>query len=62
MAAWSPGYDGIGDYSRSVSNFRVENGAGHALPFEKTARNTWRVAAENSPAIVLNYDVYGATI
>ena len=61
MPAWSPGYYGIGDYSRNVSNFRAEDGAGHGLPFEKTAKNTWRVAAGNSPAIVLNYDVFGAT-
>ena len=61
MPAWSPGYYGIGDYSRNVSNFRVEDGAGHALPFEKTARSTWRVAAGNAPAMVLNYDVFGNT-
>jgi predicted metalloprotease with PDZ domain len=61
MSAWSPGYYGIGDYSRNVSNFRAEDGAGHVLPFEKTARNTWRVVTGNSPAIVLNYDVFGAT-
>jgi predicted metalloprotease with PDZ domain len=61
MPAWSPGYYGIGDYSRNVSNLRVEDGAGHALPFEKTEKNTWRVVAANAPAIVLNYDVFGAT-
>lgn len=61
MPAWSPGYYGIGDYSRNLSNFRVEDGAGHALPFEKTARSTWRVVSANAPAIVLNYDVFGAT-
>jgi predicted metalloprotease with PDZ domain len=61
MPEWSPGYDGIGDYSRNLSNIRVEDGARHALPFEKTAKNTWRVATGNSPAIVLHYDVFGAT-
>ena len=60
MPAWSPGYYGIGDYSRNVTNFRVADGSGHALPFEKTAKNTWRVAAANAPAIVVDYDVYGA--
>ena len=61
MPVWSPGYYGVGDYSRNVSNFRAEDGAGHTLPFEKTARNTWRVVTGNAPAIVLNYDVFGAT-
>ena len=61
MPAWSPGFYGVGDYARNVSNFRAADGAGRALPFEKTARNTWRVVAGNAPAIVLDYDVYGET-
>jgi len=60
MPVWSPGYYGVGDYSRNVSNFRVEDGAGHALPWEKVTTNTWRVAAANAPAIVVSYDVFGA--
>lgn len=61
MPVWSPGYYGVGDYSRNVLNFRAQDGAGQALPWEKVSKNTWRVAAGNAPAIVLNYDVYGAT-
>ena len=61
MPVWSPGYYGIGDYSRNVLNFRAADGVGHALPWERVTRDTWRVAAGNAPAIVLNYDVFGAT-
>jgi predicted metalloprotease with PDZ domain len=61
MPVWSPGFYGVGDYSRNVSNFRVEDDAKHALPWEKVTKDTWRVAAGNAHAIVLNYDVYGAT-
>jgi predicted metalloprotease with PDZ domain len=61
MPAWSPGYYGIGDYARNLSNLRVADGAGHPLPFEKTARSTWRVVASNAPEVVLDYDVFGAT-
>ena len=60
MPVWSPGFYGIGDYARNVLNFRAEDGEGHALPWEKVTRNTWRVAAGSEPSIVLNYDVYGA--
>src|ERR1700733_9213274 len=60
MPVWSPGYYGVGDYSRNVSNFGVTDGAGRALPWEKVSKNTWRVAAGNASSIVLNYDVYGA--
>jgi len=59
MPQWSPGYYGIGDYARNVSNFRAEDDSGHALGWEKVARNAWRVVAGNAPVIVLNYDVFG---
>ena len=61
MPAWMPGYYRILDYARNVSNFHAEDGAGHALPWEKITRSTWRVAAGNAPVVILNYDVYGAT-
>ena len=57
MPQWHPGYYRILDYAKNVSNFRAEDGAGHALPWEKVTRNAWRVAAGNARAIVLNYDV-----
>jgi predicted metalloprotease with PDZ domain len=60
MPVWSPGYYGIGDYARNVSNLRVTDGAGRALPFEKVSKNTWRVVS-NSTAVTLDYDVFGFT-
>src|SRR5580698_3284881 len=59
LPQWSPGYYGIGDYSRNVSNFHAEDGAGHSLAFEKIAKNAWRVVAANAPLVMLNYDVFG---
>jgi predicted metalloprotease with PDZ domain len=59
LPQWSPGYYGIGDYSRNVSNFHAEDGAGHSLAFEKVAKNAWRVVAANAPLVMLNYDVFG---
>jgi predicted metalloprotease with PDZ domain len=61
MPVWSPGFYGVGDYSRNLSNFRAEDGAKRALPYEKVTKNTWRVAAGGAATIVINYDVYGAT-
>ncbi len=57
MPAWMPGYYRILDYEKNVSNFRAADGDGHALGWEKVTRNTWRVAAAQSPVVVLDYDV-----
>jgi predicted metalloprotease with PDZ domain len=59
MPAWTPGFYGILDYAKNVSNFRAEDAAGRPLPWEKVTRNTWRVVAGNAPVVQLNYDVYG---
>jgi predicted metalloprotease with PDZ domain len=61
MPQWSPGYYGIGDYARNVSNFHAADSAGHQLAWEKVTKNTWRVVAEDATIIVLDYDVYGNT-
>jgi predicted metalloprotease with PDZ domain len=61
MPQWSPGYYGIGDYARNVSNFHAIDRAGHELAWEKVTKNTWRVVADNAPVIVLEYDVFGNT-
>lgn len=58
MPAWTPGYYRIMDYAKFVTDFRAEDGAGRVLPFEKTAKNTWRVHAGKAASIVVSYDVY----
>ena len=54
---WSPGYYRLIDYAGNVQHFRAEDGGRHALPFEKTATNTWRIATGGAPAVLLTYDV-----
>jgi len=61
MPQWTSGFYRIQDYERYVSNFHASDGAGHPFAWEKTARNTWRVIADDAPLITLDYDVYGAT-
>jgi len=58
MPAWMPGYYQLLDYAKNVQDFRVVDGAGKALGWEKTTANTWRV--ENPVAgslITVSYDV-----
>lgn len=61
MPVWTPGYYRIMDYAKNVKDFRAEDGAGQALPVEKTAKNTWRVRTGRAPSIVVSYDVYAFT-
>jgi predicted metalloprotease with PDZ domain len=58
MPVWTPGYYRIMDYSKSVKDFRAEDGAGRPLPVEKTAKNVWRVRTGKSATAVVSYDVY----
>src|SRR5580693_913835 len=50
MPVWMPGFYGIQNYASYVSNFRAADAAGHALGWEKTTKNTWRVVTGNAPA------------
>ncbi len=61
MPAWTPGYYRIMDYAKFVRDFRAEDGKGQPLPFEKTAKNTWRVRTGRASSIVVSYDVYAFT-
>ena len=61
MPVWTPGYYRIMDYAKFVKDFRAEDGDGRALPFEKTAKNTWRVRAGKASSIVVSYDAYAFT-
>jgi len=61
MPVWTPGYYRIMDYAKFVKDFRAEDGNGRALPFEKTAKNIWRVRTGKTSSLVIRYDVYAFT-
>ena len=54
---WSPGYYRLIDYAANIRNFYAEDGEHRAEPWEKTAKNTWRIASGNTPTLILTYDV-----
>ena len=43
LPAWSPGYYVILDYARNVGRFEARDSSGRPLPWEKSAKNAWRV-------------------
>ena len=49
------------DYAKYVKDFRAEDGDGRPLPFEKTAKNIWRVRTGKAASLVVSYDVYAFT-
>jgi len=61
MPVWTPGYYRIMDYAKFIKDFRAEDGNGRALPFEKTAKNIWRVRTGKTSSLVIRYDVYAFT-
>ena len=58
MPVWTPGYYVIMDYPKNVVNFGAEDGANHALAWEKTAKNIWRVKSGEATSVTVSYDVY----
>jgi predicted metalloprotease with PDZ domain len=58
MPAWSPGAYGIGNYERNVQEFSAADGAGKALPFEKTDKQTWRIARGSDQTVIVKYKYY----
>jgi predicted metalloprotease with PDZ domain len=61
LPVWTPGFYQIMDYSRNVLNFHSEDGSGSLLPWEKTAKNIWRVKSGRSASVIVSYDVYAFT-
>ena len=59
MPAWHPGYYRMIDYAKNLSNFRAQDAAGRALPWQKVTRNTWRIVTGAASAIALSYDILG---
>jgi predicted metalloprotease with PDZ domain len=57
MPAISPGYYRVLDFAANVENFNAEDGSGKPLPWEKIAKNTWRVGTDRIGLVRISYDV-----
>ncbi|MHB8094294.1 MAG: M61 family metallopeptidase [Candidatus Aminicenantales bacterium] len=57
IPVWMPGYYGIIDYAGKIQNFKVENGSGAPLAWEKSSANSWKVRTGNAPSVTVSYDV-----
>lgn len=57
MPVWMPGYYQLLDYADAVARFSAYDKNGHPLPWEKTNKNTWRVAHIPGAPITIEYAV-----
>jgi predicted metalloprotease with PDZ domain len=55
LPVWAPGFYGLGDYARNVTDFTARNAAGMTLVVEKPKPNHWVVTTDGSPTIVIAY-------
>ena len=58
MPAWRSGRYTILDLANGVRRFAATDAAGHALPWEKVDKSTWRVHLEQPTAIRIGYELY----
>jgi predicted metalloprotease with PDZ domain len=58
LPVWTPGSYLVREYARHVQDFAAKDGAGRALAWSKTNKNTWRVERDGAAEIVVKYRVY----
>ncbi|MBX0329314.1 M61 family peptidase [Oscillochloris sp. ZM17-4] len=58
LPGWTPGSYMIREYARHVQEFAALGPDGAALPWRKTAKDTWRVEAGAAGAALVRYKVY----
>jgi predicted metalloprotease with PDZ domain len=58
MPVWTPGSYLIREYARHVQDFAAKDTSGNALAWEKTNKNTWRIATKGVSEYVVTYRVY----
>src|SRR6185295_8636299 len=58
MPVWTPGSYMVREFARHVQDFAATDAAGQALKWEKTNKNTWRVATNGAREWRASYRVY----
>src|SRR5687768_11852652 len=58
MPVWTPGSYMVREFARHVQDFAVKDSSGRALQWEKTNKNTWRIATGGAREWSASYRVY----
>jgi predicted metalloprotease with PDZ domain len=62
MPAWSPGMYRIENYARNVQDFRVTSSGNQSLKWEKTDKQTWRIAKSSADDVQVHYQVFSTAL
>jgi predicted metalloprotease with PDZ domain len=55
---WAPGWYSIRNYAANVQSFHATDAANHALMWQKTDSQTWRIELNGAKSAVVRYRVY----
>ena len=58
MPAWRTGRYQILNLANGVSQFSASDGNGHALPWQKIDKSTWRIQRAGTGPVTVEYDLY----
>lgn len=62
LPAWRPGRYELGNFAKNVRRFAVTNEQGHALPFEKQNKDSWKILVSGSEEIVVSYQYFSGDL
>jgi predicted metalloprotease with PDZ domain len=62
LPSWRPGRYELGNFAKNIRGWKVTSAEGKELTFEKTSKDTWRVATTGLEYIKLNYQYYAAEL
>ncbi len=60
--AWRPGRYKLGNFSKNITQFKVNDDLGNILNHSKTNTHTWKIDTENSRKIIVSYYYYAAEL
>lgn len=62
LPSWRPGRYEIGNFAKNIKGFKAFGNDKQALPFEKTAKDTWQIATQGHVQITITYNYYAAEL
>jgi predicted metalloprotease with PDZ domain len=62
LPSWRPGRYEIGNFAKNIKGFKAFGTDNQPLPFEKTSKDTWKIASAGQAQIRITYSYYAAEL